>query len=344
MTVVGIVKTNSGVDYHRVYLPLRFLPVDQTDMCIILNEKSEKADEFFERADILYLNRHFMPYSIPQLEEIIIKFNLKLVVDLDDYWKLYKHHIIYDAWQKGEMEYRIQSTLQLADLVIVTHEKLANECRPINGNVEILPNSLPLGHDQFIYSPTDHDRFKILYAGGNSHLADIRSVDSLFRKLGSNGTYKQKGSFILGGYHNPNNDPHNVWHSMETIVKRSGSFERYGAQPVGEYMKMYDGADMTVAPLENNTFNSYKSNLKTIESGCKHLPIVASNMHPYNLDADVQGVTLCDSIAEWFKAIIYYISNPSKAKEDGEALFEYVNRNYNLLNVNKKRYEILKSL
>jgi len=283
-------------------------------------------------------------YKIDQIKLIKEEFNLKLVVDLDDYWDLYKHHIIYQDWMLGDMPNRIRECVKMADLVTVTHEKLAEECRQLNANVAILPNSLPFGHDQFIYNPIESENFNILYAGGNSHLHDINSVANLFRRLGSDGFFKEKARFILGGYHNPDNDPRSVWFHIERIVKRCVAYEKFGAQPVAEYMKMYDSANLSVAPLEENKFNTYKSNLKTVESGCKHVPIICTDIHPYNIDVGAPGVTLCNNVNDWYKTIMYYAKNPNAAKDDGDALFEYVSQKYNLLEVNKTRYQLLKSL
>jgi glycosyltransferase involved in cell wall biosynthesis len=344
MKIIGMVRTNSGVDYHRIFNPLRYLPITKDDLVILLNENSQHREEFFEAADILYLNRHLPYYSIEDLEKIKNHYNLKLVVDLDDYWELYRHHIIYRDWVNGKMKERIQATLKMADLVIVTHEKLANECKQFNERVEIFPNALPIGHDQFVYNPENESTFNIIYVGGNSHLSDLDSIGNLFRKLGSDGNFKNKAKVLLAGYNNPTNDHRSVWHHIDTVVKKCNSYERLGVKPVAEYMEMYDTANLCIAPLENNTFNSFKSNLKTVEAGCKHLPIIASNMHPYNLDANIQGVTLCNSVAEWYKAVSYYVNNPSAAEDDGDALFQYVNENYNLITQNKWRYELLKSL
>jgi glycosyltransferase involved in cell wall biosynthesis len=344
MTIIGIARINSGVDYHRVYNPLRHLPLDKKDMVIFLNEGSKHTEEMFEAADILVVNRHFPSYSIDDLDKIVSYYNLKLVVDLDDYWELYKNHIIYKDWMKGEMPHRIIETLKRADLITVTHEKLANEVFKISSGIEIFPNAIPIDTDQFVYNPISEDVFNIIYGGGNSHLFDLKSVGNLFLRLGSDGNFKKKAKFLLAGYHNPDNDKRNIWHQIEAVVKPAKKYELIEALPCGEYMSMYDRANLSIAPLENNTFNSFKSNIKTIEAGCKHIPIVASNMHPYTLDKDTQGVTLCNSVSEWYKAINYYVNNPNAAKDDGEALYEYVYKNYNLSNFSQKRYDLLKSL
>ena len=118
---------------------------------------------------------------------------------------------------------------------------------------------------------------------------------------------------------------------------------------------MYNEADVVLAPLKNhNSFNMVKSQLKVIEAGAHHCPIICSNYGPYTID-DIEGKIDgkqkgflvdedIDSSLRWKEIMQYYVENPDKVKEHGENLFEYVRDNYEIGITNQKRSELFKKL
>lgn len=133
---------------------------------------------------------------------------------------------------------------------------------------------------------------------------------------------------------------------MERIVKRCGSYERRYSLPLHNYMEHYSRADISISPLENNTFNSYKSNLKIIEAGCKGIPCIVSNTKTYWQDIKIKdkGIFFCDSVGEWYSNIKKLINNKGLLEDTGSQLKEYVKDNYNLFTWNHQRYYQLEKL
>lgn len=133
---------------------------------------------------------------------------------------------------------------------------------------------------------------------------------------------------------------------MENIIKRCGSYQRKYSLPLHNYMNHYSDADISISPLENNTFNSYKSNLKIIEAGCKGIPIVVSNVKAYQQDTPIKdnGVSFCDTVGDWYTNIRKLINSKQLREDQGSALKEYVNKNYNLFTWNHQRYYQLEKL
>lgn len=130
-------------------------------------------------------------------------------------------------------------------------------------------------------------------------------------------------------------------------------YQRRWTKSILHYGTMYREADVTLAPLKNNTtFNLVKSQLKVIESGAYSCPIICSNYGPYTID-DIEGKK--DGIKkgilvdennknDWLGAINYYVNNPDKIKEHGNNLRKYVEDNYSMSVVNKKRIEIYQNI
>ena len=116
---------------------------------------------------------------------------------------------------------------------------------------------------------------------------------------------------------------------------------------------MYNEADVCLAPLKNNNmFNYYKSNLKVIEAGAHHCPILASNYGPYTVD-DIEGVKdgkrkgfLIDESNPkmWYEKMKYYADNPDAVREHGENLYEYVKENLCIKVIGEKRKQLYKKL
>lgn len=129
-------------------------------------------------------------------------------------------------------------------------------------------------------------------------------------------------------------------------------YQRRWTKPIVIYGTMYNEADVSIAPLlSNSLFNKYKSQLKIIEAGFHHLPIIASNYGPYTID-DIEGkkdgirkgFLINENENNWIDKIKWYIQNKEAIKDHGEALHEYVMSKYNILDINKKRVEIYKEL
>jgi len=104
-------------------------------------------------------------------------------------------------------------------------------------------------------------------------------------------------------------------------------------------------------------FNSYKSQLKIIESGFHKKPIIASETMPYTIDlknAYKEGKLLDDGNALlvhenknhklWAKYMKLLIENPNMVEDLGNKLYETVKDKYSLVTVSKNRTEFFKSI
>jgi glycosyltransferase involved in cell wall biosynthesis len=125
-------------------------------------------------------------------------------------------------------------------------------------------------------------------------------------------------------------------------------YQRRHTRAILDYGNMYNESDIIIAPLKaNHSFNKMKSQLKIIESGIHKCPIILSNYGPYTID-DIEGKNdgiqkgwlIDESKSNWYEKMKWYIDNPTAIKEHGEALYEYVLKNYTLNVVNKKRSEL----
>ena len=135
-------------------------------------------------------------------------------------------------------------------------------------------------------------------------------------------------------------------------------YRRVWTKSINQYAKNYNLFDVSLAPLVDNKFNLYKSQLKVIEAGFHKKAIIAQNYGPYTIDLvsaiksggeiDPNGNCLLvdpsKNHKQWQKYVKKLIDNPQMVKDLGEKLYETVKDKYNLNNVTKTRGEIYLNL
>lgn len=310
-------KLGSGCDYHRVVMPF--------------------ADNKFEpKENVLVFNRIYSRGS-DEVKRLKAQ-GVKIVVDLDDFYELNPEHYLASVFTSHTKN--IVEMIQLADLVIVTTEYLAYKVRPLNRNVVVIRNALPFDTGQFTLSDDRNSDTPLIWAGGASHYADLSLVSNSF----------DDDLLTVAGYEVHNSAPvgsHLHLTSQEwRKVKRKLPNSQYkpAVHNLGEYMTVYDGHSIAIAPLVDNDFNSCKSNLKILEAGAKGLPIICSKVLPYFNPIDAGVVFYAESRAEWHYEVVKLLRNPNYAVDRGLMLAEHVRTHYNLEDANELRRQVIESL
>lgn len=334
---------NSSCSYHRVYNPFRLIDSEDNEEWIFLESKQALKKRYLEEADVLIFNRH-PGYAMKDILEHRRKRNFKIWVDMDDYWDLYRDHYLYESWAEFNMTNLMVDWMRQADIVTVTNARLAAAATIFNSNIEVIPNAVPMGYDQFICNKVESNNIRFLMAGGASHYLDYKSIQKYFISSSKNLYFRNSTEFILAGY-SPTHEK-SEWLKIEELMEMTPKFKTRPLLPLNQYMRHYDHADVLLAPLEQNRFNAFKSNLKTIEAGSMRIPIICTAMFPYLEDEIMRdkGIFFCNDPEEWYRTSLDLVRNPAKISDMGENLYQYVSENYDLVKVNKKRRQILTHL
>jgi glycosyltransferase involved in cell wall biosynthesis len=130
---------------------------------------------------------------------------------------------------------------------------------------------------------------------------------------------------------------------------KEGNFGRRWTQNVNIYANVLNESDIVIAPLEDNIFNRMKSNLKQVECWSRRLPIVCSDIPPYNVDGKhMENCILIPSKSNskkyWIKYLKILILNPELRKQLGEQLYLDFKDKYNLTTVTKTRADFYKKI
>jgi len=131
--------------------------------------------------------------------------------------------------------------------------------------------------------------------------------------------------------------------------ENEGNFGRRWTQKANTYAEVLDETDIVLAPLADNEFNRMKSNLKQVECWTRKLPIVCSDIPPYNIHGKhMENCVLIRSEKNahkyWKKYLKQLILDADLRKRLGEQLYEDFKEKYDLANVTKKRAEFYKSV
>jgi glycosyltransferase involved in cell wall biosynthesis len=321
--------------------------------------------------------------------------NIKMVFDLDDYWILSNSHPNFKMWKDQNAQAMVENPIREADAITTTTKFLAEKISEFNPNVYIIPNSVNLKEQQWVSNKKPTEKIRFIWGGGITHLVDLRLLKPAFEKLDKQhlekiqmylcgydlrmntpqgmkkddprtSTWTFFESIFTNNMKWVKNGQYSNW--LSTAVDngrdvygykeefKNEYYQRRWTKPILLYGTMYNEADVVLTPLKNNnSFNLVKSQLKVVEAGAHHCPIICSNYGPYTID-DIEGKLdgkqkgiLIDedndlNNTKWLEAMKFYIDNPDKVKEHGENMFEYVRDNYSVEIANQKRAELFKKL
>ena len=313
--IAVIIRNINGVSYHRLLMPFAKMKRDYgIEIVVLLN----KDDEFFNNLEgvthVVY-NRNIS--GLMQPEETYLKLKakgIKVICDVDDYWELNKKHPMSYYYEKTNLTKCVIKNLKLADLIWTTTPILADKIRPYNKNIVIIKNALDPLEKQYAYEDLSLDFDTFFYSGGSTHLRDLKLLGSAF----DNETFFAK---------------------TPKLPKRMKGI-KVQISDIQEYAKDYQDCGICVIPLQENTFNSCKSELKMVEAGHFAKPVMVSAIDPYTLLATNKN-SLKVYNNDWTSAIKKIKGNHTMQVDLGLKLKEDVAIKHDLAKENEKRLQSL---
>ena len=217
--------------------------------------------------------------------------------------------------------------LQKRGLWTINNVKIINKTR---GNVDMIPN-LP-------QELKDKYRGKVF----DTKQRDIKSEESIYL------VYEK---ILTDNHKNIENPDYVQWLSnleRNVAYPNEGNFARRWTQKANTYAKVLDETDIVIAPLADNPFNRMKSNLKQVECWTRKLPIVCSDIPPYNVHGrHMENCVLIPAEKNarkyWQKYLKRLILDADLRKQLGEQLYEDFKDEYNLATVTKKRADFYRA-
>ena len=322
---------NDGVGYYRMNAP--YLSLNDPDIEVKFLSNSDFTFRFTEEV-LKEFNVIVYHKGIPFRDQvnaanfinIVNKYNIKVVFDIDDHWELHPTHINYKNWKKNNSQQVTINHIKGAHYVTTTTPIFADDIKKINPNVVVLENAINHKEVQWTPDKVESEKTRFIWGGGISHRPDLALLGDSFRSFDKD--FLNKAQMYMCGFDlrmkGPNGQIHmdnpnrSMWGNFESIftnrfrwiqnpeymtwMRKYTDIERdiYGynekfkdefyqrrwTKPIFLYGTMYNEADVALSPLTNFKFNSVKSQLKVIEAGIHKMPIIASNFGPYTIDVE----------------------------------------------------------
>jgi hypothetical protein len=326
MKILIVTANEGGVEYHRLFNPFRLLT--QHDVSITNVLCPETFDLLNKGYDWVVFSRMLCASDEDISAEVLTQVKrsgAKVLVDVDDYWKLHHGHLLEKHWARMGFQKRTEYALRNADMVWTTHRHLAE--RVPNTNTHIVPNALNPDEEQ--WQPSKVDGFSIGWFGSAAHEKDIDTISEPFRYWRKANPTVQVVSTL--------SDKHKQ--TFLRIASKLGECDLAPAKDIWSYGKMYDLVSVSIAPLADNDFNMCKSELKAIEAGFKGKAFIGTRMHPYTL--------CCDNMNSILFRPSTLVKGLDKMKDKAfrediaSALSERVRKDYDIRRVNELRNQLL---
>lgn len=268
MKILGLTKQNEGGGYYRMRLPLGELAKHGHDTSVEHGTTAVRAGD----ADIVVGQVIAMSNGWWRR----LRRTAKIVYELDDDpFEVEPVNPVYVHYSPPHVQDSIRHSIEVADLVTVSTEPLAERMRAVNPNVVVCKNRI----DEFVLNieRPKRDKLVIGWAGGESHGADFKECAYGMRKTLDRYPTLVEGHFIGADFRRAVGKPGQPFRFTNWCTKTT------------DYYNLID-FDIGIAPLRSTRFAETKSAIKVMEYGALGIPVIASDAAPYR-DYVIDGVT-----------------------------------------------------
>jgi GT2 family glycosyltransferase/glycosyltransferase involved in cell wall biosynthesis len=286
--------------HYRIYAPFQYLDYSIEVLQGILIKDSEYTikQEVASAADLIVVQR-FMPRpNTTEFLDWLCSLGKPVIFEIDDLLtKLPPSNPSYD-WGMDSAPY-IYDFVKKCSAVTVSTEELQKRFSPYNDIVYVLPNML----DTNLWRkscPPSSGSVVIGYAGTITHNTDLELLEDVLGRIAL--LYGNKVTFTFMGCATARiaQLPGFSYIQFET------TFEAY-ARKLQEI-----SIDIMLVPLEDNTFNRCKSNIKWLEYSACGIAGIYADLPPYNTSVvhGKTGLLVGSDPEQWFKAISLLVERP----------------------------------
>lgn len=309
-----------GVSYYRLILPAWVIGSKGeylTHVSMILDAK-----KIAWNPTTIVFSRQYKP-EVREFMNIWKKQGKRLIYETDDNLsRIPTYNPTHKYFTKEIIDDTIK-TMKLCDVVTVSTEPLREFYSSYHPNVVVLPNNMIpefLGKE-----PPPNKKFgeiRIGWAGSQTHSRDFNCISSAILEIASK--YPQV-KFVFFNWAPP--DVEKALPQNQIMFVPGVSIDKYHKELLNLNL------DIGLAPLEDNTFNRGKSNLKVLEYGLLGVPTIASPVYPYSttINHEVDGMLAAkNKHKKWVSCMEKLINNSEMRLSLGRNIRKRVYDEFNL--------------
>jgi GT2 family glycosyltransferase len=232
----------------------------------------------------------------------------KVVLEFDDYLPNIPARSAYRKTASQSWVKKMRRAIEQVDWLVVSTPVLAQEYADYHPDIRVAFNGLPPTWWRGLESRRrTGKKIRVGWAGGSGHAGDLAGIRSVVKDL------QDEVEWVFMG------------------MKPEGiACEFHAGVPIEQYPAKFAGLnlDLAIVPLEVNQFNRCKSNLRLLELGACGVPVICTDIDPYQCDLPVTRVR--NRHQDWEKAIRDHLADPDETARQGDALREVVLRDWML--------------
>jgi len=313
--VIAYANDSWASAFYRIKSPLSALVAANKISAHFLPEKRQKLTAtYFElnkqQPDVILLHNFFAEEQLKTLESYKKYLNVPLILSIDDLLTEIPHYNSYSQSNPINMHNRITKALTYADRLIVSTHYLKQKFSHLHEDIHVINNCLakelwqqPINHK----NTNTSSKVRIGWAGAEQHKNDLSWVKPIIEAT------QQELQWVFYGY-------------MPEDFKHL-EIEFHPHTPLSQYhLKLASlNLDIAIAPLENNSFNQAKSNLKLLEYGALSLPVICSPVQNY---LHSPATITENKESAWIEAIKNLSQNKHTRIESGIKMRKWLEQNY----------------
>ena len=272
--------------------------------------------------DVIVFHRNAYPLrEIDRIIDFARKHGIPTVMDIDDLITevpvQHPSHLYYQG-----VKNELVALLRKVDFITLTNHRLQERYSEYNSNIHILPNLI----DESIWTGKSLDRKQdegkiiIGYSGSPAHDYDFQPVLPAIKAVLLK--YPDRVSFKFLGY---------MPEALRGLADVShvpliDSYREYAG------VMRHSGFDMAIAPLEDNSHNQCKSNIKFLEYSACGYPGIYSDVGPYtdSVKNKDTGILVKNTTEDWLAAMELLINDAGLRKTIGANAYRCVKEEYAL--------------
>lgn len=311
-----------GSEYYRMYQPAKHLREQQLhDTAYFTPTSLQQVKDLKPDVVVIYLQHSKeMLKAVKELQSL----GIKVVYDIDDnLWCIHPDNNDGNFWTKERLE-GAEKLIKQCDAVTTTTYKMSKLVRKFNVNTYIVPNLVEniesLDNDR----PEDH-KFRIGWHGSRSHAIDFfpEVVEPLLalQEL-------RDVELVFCGY------------IPEVLVGKCRYMNAVDPKHFLSYIASFK-LDVGIAPLANEHFNYFKSNLKFLEYSLLGIPTIATSITPYE---GTTSILVKNERNEWWNALNRLIKHRHLLNTYGTEARQFVQKHYMIKNKIKCVAEVYETI